>query len=64
MTGEEAMLDWCLLFLAIALIAAIFGFIVLSGIAAYAAQVVFVTFIVIFVAQLVFAPSEETEDED
>lgn len=58
----DSMLDWCLIFLVIAMIAAIFGFIVFSGIAAYAAQVVFVTFVVLFFAQVVFAPSEEDED--
>jgi len=43
------MLSWALTFLVIALIAAVLGFGVLAGTAAWAAKICFVVFLVVFV---------------
>ena len=46
------MLSWALLFLVIALIAALFGFTTVAGTSMAAAQVVFFVFLVLFVVSL------------
>jgi uncharacterized membrane protein YtjA (UPF0391 family) len=50
---EDIMLSYTLLFLVIALIAAWFGFGMASGVAALAAKICFVAFLVLFIASLV-----------
>jgi uncharacterized membrane protein YtjA (UPF0391 family) len=52
--GAEVMLNWAILFLLIALVAAFFGFGVVAGTAATIARVLFVLFLVLFVASLIF----------
>jgi uncharacterized membrane protein YtjA (UPF0391 family) len=47
------MLGWALLFLIIAIIAAIFGFGVIAGAAAWIAKALFIVFIVLFLISLV-----------
>jgi uncharacterized membrane protein YtjA (UPF0391 family) len=47
------MLSWALAFLIIALIAAVFGFGVIAGTAAYIAKILFVVFLVLFLVSLV-----------
>ena len=47
------MLSWALMFLVIALIAALFGFTSVAGTSMAAAQVVFFVFLVLFVVALV-----------
>jgi uncharacterized membrane protein YtjA (UPF0391 family) len=47
------MLSWALMFLVIALIAALFGFTTVAGTSMAAAQVVFFVFLVLFVVSLV-----------
>jgi uncharacterized membrane protein YtjA (UPF0391 family) len=47
------MLSWAMLFLVIALIAALFGFTSVAGTSMAAAQVVFFVFLVLFVVSLV-----------
>jgi uncharacterized membrane protein YtjA (UPF0391 family) len=51
--GEAIMLSWALLFLVIALIAALFGFGGIAGGAATIAQVLFFIFLVLFVVSLI-----------
>jgi uncharacterized membrane protein YtjA (UPF0391 family) len=48
------MLRWALLFLVVAIIAAIFGFSNIAGTSAWIAQVLFFVFLVLFVISLVF----------
>jgi uncharacterized membrane protein YtjA (UPF0391 family) len=48
------MLRWALMFLVIAIIAAIFGFSNIAGTSAWIAQVLFFVFLVLFVISLVF----------
>lgn len=48
------MLRWSLLFLVIALIAALFGFNVIEGYSLLAAKVMFFVFLVLFVVSLLF----------
>jgi uncharacterized membrane protein YtjA (UPF0391 family) len=48
------MLRWALLFLVIALIAAVFGFWGVEGTAMWIAKVLFVVFLILFVVSLVF----------
>ncbi len=48
------MLRWALMFLVIAIIAAVFGFSNLAGTSAWIAQVLFFVFLVLFVISLVF----------
>jgi uncharacterized membrane protein YtjA (UPF0391 family) len=48
------MLSWALLFLVIAIIAAIFGFGVIAGTAAAIAKILFFVFLVLFVVSLLF----------
>jgi len=50
---EKVMLSWALAFLVIALIAAVLGFGVVAGTAAWVAKVLFVVFLVLFVVSLV-----------
>ena len=57
------MLRWAILFLIVALIAAVLGFTQLEGMAAWAAKISFLVFLVLFVVSLVFGrrtPSELT----
>ena len=51
------MLRWAILFLIIALVAAVLGFTALEGVAAWAAKITFIVFIIIFVASLIFGRS-------
>jgi uncharacterized membrane protein YtjA (UPF0391 family) len=51
---EVAMLGWALSFLIVAIIAAIFGFGVIATTAAGIAQILFVIFIVLFLASLIY----------
>ena len=48
------MLGWAITFLVIALIAAVLGFGVIAGTAAWIAKVLFIVFLVLFVVSLVF----------
>ncbi|MDZ4768012.1 MAG: DUF1328 domain-containing protein [Chloroflexota bacterium] len=48
------MLSWAILFLVIALLAAVFGFGGIAGTAAGIAQLLFVVFLILFIASLVF----------
>lgn len=50
--GGESMFSWGIIFLIVALIAAALGFGALSGIAAWAAKVVFIVGIIIFIISL------------
>jgi uncharacterized membrane protein YtjA (UPF0391 family) len=47
------MLYWAILFLIIAVIAAVFGFGVVAGTAAWAAKVLFFIFLVLFIVSLI-----------
>lgn len=47
------MLRWALLFLVVSLIAALFGFTNVAGVAVYAAQIVFFVFLVLFIVSLI-----------
>jgi uncharacterized membrane protein YtjA (UPF0391 family) len=51
------MLSWALMFLVIALIAALFGFTNVAGTSMAAAQVVFFVFLVLFVVSLIMGRS-------
>ncbi|HUR53234.1 MAG TPA: DUF1328 domain-containing protein [Gemmataceae bacterium] len=51
------MLSWALMFLVIALIAALFGFTNVAGTSMAAAQVVFFVFLILFVVSLVMGRS-------
>ena len=51
------MLRWAIAFLIIALVAAVLGFTSLEGIAAWAAKITFIVFVVLFVASLLFGRS-------
>ena len=51
------MLSWALMFLVIALIAALFGFTSVAGTSMAAAQVVFFVFLILFVVSLVMGRS-------
>lgn len=48
------MLSWALMFLVIALLAAVFGFTNVAGTSMVAAQIVFFVFLVLFVVSLLF----------
>lgn len=48
------MLSWAVLFLVIALIAALFGFTTVAGTSIVAAKILFFVFLVLFVLSLVF----------
>ena len=48
------MLGWAITFLVIALIAAVLGFGVVAGTAAWIAKVLFLVFLVLFIVSLVF----------
>ena len=48
------MLRWALMFLVIAIVAAVFGFTNIAGTSAWIAQVLFFVFLVLFVVSLVF----------
>lgn len=48
------MLSWALMFLVIALLAALFGFTNVAGTSIVAAQIVFFVFLVLFVLSLLF----------
>jgi uncharacterized membrane protein YtjA (UPF0391 family) len=48
------MLYWALMFLVIALVAAVLGFGTLAGASAWIAQVLFVLFLVLFIVSLLF----------
>lgn len=52
-TAGEHMLSYTLLFLVIALVAAWLGFGMASGVAALAAKICFVAFLILFIASLV-----------
>jgi uncharacterized membrane protein YtjA (UPF0391 family) len=54
---EEAMLRWSLLFLAIALFAALLGFTTVAGTAYLAARILFFVFLVLFVVALLLGGS-------
>ncbi|HEX6984090.1 MAG TPA: DUF1328 domain-containing protein [Planctomycetaceae bacterium] len=47
------MLNWAILFLIIALVAAVLGFTEVMGAAAWIAQVLFVVFLILFVVSLI-----------
>jgi uncharacterized membrane protein YtjA (UPF0391 family) len=51
---ECAMLRWALLFLVVAIIAAVFGFTGIALDAAWIAKVLFVVFLILFLVSLVF----------
>ncbi len=51
------MLRWAITFLIIALVAAVLGFTALEGIAAWAAKITFMVFVVLFVVSLIFGRS-------
>jgi uncharacterized membrane protein YtjA (UPF0391 family) len=55
------MLSWSLLFLVIALIAALFGFTAIAGTAYFAAKVLFFVFLVLFVASLLLGSRTTNE---
>jgi uncharacterized membrane protein YtjA (UPF0391 family) len=48
------MLKWALIFLVVAIIAAVFGFTDIAGTAAYFAKIIFFIFLVLFVVGLIF----------
>lgn len=48
------MLRWAIIFLIVALVAAILGFSVIAGTAAWIAKVLFVVFLILFVLSLIF----------
>jgi len=48
------MLRWALIFLVIALVAAVFGFWRLEGVALYIAEILAVVFLVLFIVSLIF----------
>ncbi len=48
------MLYWAIVFLVVAIIAAVFGFGVIAGTAAWIAKVLFIVFLILFVVSLVF----------
>jgi uncharacterized membrane protein YtjA (UPF0391 family) len=48
------MLYWALLFLIVAIIAAVFGFGAIAGTAAWVAKVLFFVFLVLFIVSLIF----------
>jgi uncharacterized membrane protein YtjA (UPF0391 family) len=48
------MLSWALVFLVVAIVAAIFGFGVIAGTAASIAKILFFVFLVLFVVSLLF----------
>jgi uncharacterized membrane protein YtjA (UPF0391 family) len=56
------MLRWSILFLIIALVAALFGFGGLEGIAMWMAKVLFVVFLIIFVISLILGRSSPPVD--
>ena len=47
-----ALLSWALIFLIVAIIAAIFGFRAVEGTAAWIAKVLFIIFLILFIWQL------------
>jgi uncharacterized membrane protein YtjA (UPF0391 family) len=47
------MLRWALMFLVIALVAALFGFTTVAGTSIFAAQILFFVFLVLFVVSLI-----------
>jgi uncharacterized membrane protein YtjA (UPF0391 family) len=51
---EQAMLHWALVFLVVALVAAVFGFGGIASTAAGMAQILFVVALVLFVVSLLF----------
>ena len=55
------MLRWAVTFLLIALVAAVLGFTQLEGVAAWAAQISFVVFLILFVVSLVFGRGTRNE---
>jgi uncharacterized membrane protein YtjA (UPF0391 family) len=52
------MLRWALLFLVVALIAALFGFTGVAGTSMFAARILFFVFLVVFVVSLVLGTRE------
>jgi uncharacterized membrane protein YtjA (UPF0391 family) len=48
------MLYWALLFLIVAIVAAVFGFGAIAGTAAWVAKVLFFVFLVLFIVSLIF----------
>lgn len=48
------MLSWAITFLIVAIIAGVLGFSVVAGTAAWIAKILFVVFIVLFLASLIF----------
>jgi uncharacterized membrane protein YtjA (UPF0391 family) len=48
------MLGWSLIFLVVALVAAVLGFGVIAGTAATIAKVLFIAFLILFIVSLVF----------
>jgi uncharacterized membrane protein YtjA (UPF0391 family) len=48
------MLSWAIIFLVLAIVAAIFGFGTLAGTAAWIAKVLFILFVVLFIVSLLF----------
>lgn len=55
------MLGWSLMFLVVALIAAVFGFTTVAGTAYMAAKILFFVFLVLFVLSLVLGTRRPTE---
>ena len=47
------MLRWAILFLVIALVSALFGFTEVAGTSMFAARILFIVFLVVFVASLI-----------
>ncbi len=48
------MLGWAIFFLIVAIVAAVLGFGVIAGTAAWIAKVIFIIFLIIFVLSLIF----------
>jgi len=55
------MLRWAILFLIVALVAAVLGFTQLEGAAAWAAKISFFVFLVLFVTSLIFGRGRTNE---
>jgi uncharacterized membrane protein YtjA (UPF0391 family) len=56
------MLRWALLFLVVALVSALFGFVGIAGVSMEAARILFFVFLVMFVVSLVMGNRGTTRD--
>jgi uncharacterized membrane protein YtjA (UPF0391 family) len=61
-SGRSMMIRWSILFLIVAIIAALLGFTNVAGTAVEAAQILFFVFLVIFVVSVVFERRGSTRD--